>query len=211
MSLPVLFGTTGDTVPAEVPYIRPDALEVVCVGRADRRPGAEGRPGVGRTAAASERPQPVLPVGDVPAAGPDSGRPALLAAEGPGRVPDREFRAAGRDRPPGARPPRLLGHRRGAVAPGPARVGRHLGGTPGGAMARPVWVLLPNIPDWRWMLDREDSPWYPTMRLFRQTGISKRGARSPTKWRPSCPAADEGAAVPVRAPVADRQGHAPTV
>ena len=41
-----------------------------------------------------------------------------------------------------------------------------------GAMARPVWVLLPNIPDWRWMLDREDSPWYPTMRLFRQTGIS---------------------------------------
>lgn len=37
-----------------------------------------------------------------------------------------------------------------------------------GAMARQVWVLLPFIPDWRWMLDREDSPWYPTMRLFRQ-------------------------------------------
>jgi tetratricopeptide (TPR) repeat protein len=37
-----------------------------------------------------------------------------------------------------------------------------------GAMARPVWLLLPFIPDWRWMLDREDSPWYPTMRLFRQ-------------------------------------------
>jgi hypothetical protein len=37
-----------------------------------------------------------------------------------------------------------------------------------GAMARPVWVLLPPIPDWRWMLDREDSPWYPTVRLFRR-------------------------------------------
>jgi Flp pilus assembly protein TadD len=37
-----------------------------------------------------------------------------------------------------------------------------------GALAKPVWVLLPLIPDWRWMLDRSDSPWYPTMRLFRQ-------------------------------------------
>jgi tetratricopeptide (TPR) repeat protein len=37
-----------------------------------------------------------------------------------------------------------------------------------GAMARPVWVLLPFLPDWRWMLHRTDSPWYPTMRLFRQ-------------------------------------------
>ncbi|MGA8029095.1 MAG: hypothetical protein WB992_18300 [Bryobacteraceae bacterium] len=37
-----------------------------------------------------------------------------------------------------------------------------------GAMGRPVWTLLPYDCDWRWMLDREDSPWYPTMRLFRQ-------------------------------------------
>ena len=37
-----------------------------------------------------------------------------------------------------------------------------------GALAKPVWVLLPYIPDWRWLLDREDSPWYPTARLFRQ-------------------------------------------
>lgn len=38
-----------------------------------------------------------------------------------------------------------------------------------GALGAPVWVALPVIPDWRWMLGREDSPWYPTMRLFRQT------------------------------------------
>jgi len=37
-----------------------------------------------------------------------------------------------------------------------------------GAMGRPVWALLPFTPDWRWMLNRQDSPWYPTMRLFRQ-------------------------------------------
>ena len=37
-----------------------------------------------------------------------------------------------------------------------------------GALGLPVWVLLPWFADWRWLLDREDSPWYPSMRLFRQ-------------------------------------------
>lgn len=37
-----------------------------------------------------------------------------------------------------------------------------------GALARPTWILLPFVPDWRWLLEREDSPWYPTARLFRQ-------------------------------------------
>jgi tetratricopeptide (TPR) repeat protein len=37
-----------------------------------------------------------------------------------------------------------------------------------GALGRPVWVLLPYLPDWRWLLDRDTSPWYPTARLFRQ-------------------------------------------
>ena len=37
-----------------------------------------------------------------------------------------------------------------------------------GSMGKPVWILLPANPDWRWLLDRDDSPWYPTARLFRQ-------------------------------------------
>jgi hypothetical protein len=37
-----------------------------------------------------------------------------------------------------------------------------------GAVGRPVWVLLQYVADWRWLLDRRDSPWYPTARLFRQ-------------------------------------------
>ena len=42
------------------------------------------------------------------------------------------------------------------------------------AMGKQVWLLLPAIPDWRWLMNREDSPWYPTMRLFRQ--------KSPGDW-----------------------------
>jgi hypothetical protein len=37
-----------------------------------------------------------------------------------------------------------------------------------GALGVPVWIMLPFVPDWRWMLDRDDSPWYPRARLFRQ-------------------------------------------
>jgi hypothetical protein len=45
-----------------------------------------------------------------------------------------------------------------------------------GAMGKPVWILVPKPSDWRWMLDRDDSPWYPTARLFRQ--------RTPGEWAP---------------------------
>lgn len=40
-----------------------------------------------------------------------------------------------------------------------------------GALGKPLWILLPFAPDFRWLTERQDSPWYPTARLFRQTSF----------------------------------------
>jgi hypothetical protein len=59
-----------------------------------------------------------------------------------------------------------------------------------GALAKPCWVLLPFAPDWRWLLERRDSPWYPTLRLFRQAragdwaGVIERVAAALAELRP---------------------------
>lgn len=45
------------------------------------------------------------------------------------------------------------------------------------AMGKPTWVVLPPNPDWRWLLDREDSPWYPTMKLFRRGHAEPKAAQ----------------------------------
>jgi tetratricopeptide (TPR) repeat protein len=58
-----------------------------------------------------------------------------------------------------------------------------------GALGKPVWVLLSAVPDWRWLLEGETTPWYPTMRLFRQTRpgdwaeVMPRVAQALVAWR----------------------------
>ena len=66
-----------------------------------------------------------------------------------------------------------------------------------GALGKPVWILIPFAPDWRWQTDRPDSPWYPTARLFRQTtrgdwgsvidSIQRELSTDPCGARPSAP------------------------
>jgi hypothetical protein len=56
-------------------------------------------------------------------------------------------------------------------------------------MAKQVWVLLNHLPDWRWAPEQETSPWYPTMRLFRQeqagdwSSVMRRVAEQLGEWR----------------------------
>ena len=141
MDLPHLFRTTIETIPAEVPYL---AVETVARG------GANGlrRVGVQRSCGTWD-PRKALP-------------PETL--EMVGRVPGVE--AADLEQ----------GCETADVAATAASIaGMKLVITPdtmtahlAGALGRPVWVLLPAQANWRWMEGRKDSPWYPTMRLFRQ-------------------------------------------
>jgi len=85
-----------------------------------------------------------------------------------------------------------------------------------GALGKPVWTLLSAVPDWRWGLEGETTPWYPSMRLFRQphggdwAGVMGRVAHALSGWvkrqpsnagglaLPSCPGARElGLQVPL--------------
>jgi hypothetical protein len=58
-------------------------------------------------------------------------------------------------------------------------------------MGKPVWILLPFSPDWRWLLGRDDSPWYPSARIFRQErhsdwdGVLRRVAEALTHFTPA--------------------------
>ncbi|HLJ06584.1 MAG TPA: tetratricopeptide repeat protein [Acetobacteraceae bacterium] len=60
-----------------------------------------------------------------------------------------------------------------------------------GALGKPVWIMLPKASDWRWLLERSDSPWYPTARLFRQ--------RTPGAWDPVIAEVAAALAVELRA------------
>ena len=177
MSLPRAFGTRLDRVPATVPYLRPDP----------RRAASWSE----RLAAGEGRSSGVLRVGLVWAGNPrfpgDALRsPRLTGLRSVLEVPGVRF--FGLQKGPGredlervAMPPSFtdLGPEIADFADtaaimtnldlvissctGPA----HLAG----ALGVPVWVVLPFSPDWRWLLRREDSPWYPTARLFRQTRV----------------------------------------
>ncbi|AWB08198.1 glycosyltransferase (plasmid) [Azospirillum humicireducens] len=169
LSLPALFGTRLETVPARVPYLtaEPD----LAARWADRLKGLAGlkvgivwagSPTHGNDRNRSVGLEPFARLAAIPGVslvsiqkGPTEGQ----AANPPGGFPLLNLSPDIRDFADTA-----------AIMAGLDLVVcvdtsvAHLAG----ALGVPVWVLLPFAPDWRWMLDRQDSPWYPTMRLFRQ-------------------------------------------
>ena len=168
LSLPMIFGTRPETIPATVPYIRPDPQKETAWKDRLSLPGTNvgivwaGRPEHQNDRNRSCRLEHFAGLARIPGVrliglqkGPAASqadaascRPWVLSLGG--ELNDFADTAA------------VISHLDLVISVDTAVV--HLAG----AMAKPVWVLLPFVPDWRWMLNREDSPWYPTMRLFRQ-------------------------------------------
>jgi tetratricopeptide (TPR) repeat protein len=171
MSLPLVFGTEVETIPAAVPYLAvPEARRAAWAGRvapavAGRRRVAlcwSGNPGYSADLFRSIPLRHFAPLlGDaglsVHLVQTDirAGDDAVVAAH-PGVVDLRRELGDFADTAAVLAQMDLVITVDTAVA--------HLAG----ALARPVWVLLPYAADWRWLQDRNDSPWYPTARLFRQ-------------------------------------------
>ncbi|MEI8196354.1 MAG: tetratricopeptide repeat protein [Phycisphaerae bacterium] len=170
LSLPLVLGTTLENIPQGVPYLQAEAARVEWW----RRELADAPPGL----------QVGLVWSGNPAHKNDRNRSVALAALAPlARMPGVRFYslqkgAAGeqaRTPPAGmelidrtaelkdfADTAALVANLDLVIAVDTAVV--HLAG----ALGKSVWTLLPFVPDWRWLMEREDSPWYPTMRLFRQ-------------------------------------------
>ncbi len=170
MSLPLTFGTRLDTIPAETPYL---AAEPERAARWRARIGAEGfriglswRGSDGRVSV--ERAfsplhfgrLAILPGVRLISLQKGEGAAELNVLEGKLRIE----RLEGLDDGPDAFLDTAAVMQACDLVITCDTAVAHLGG----ALGRPTWILLKHVPDWRWLLDRSDSPWYPTVRLFRQ-------------------------------------------
>ncbi|GAA4259134.1 tetratricopeptide repeat protein [Azospirillum formosense] len=169
MSLPRAFGTDLASIPAPSAYLSAEADEVARWGRriAEVETGTESGPRIGLVWAGNpnhrndrnrsisvERLAPLL---DTPGLRLFSLQTGDAKATRPAALPD--LTAGIRDFADSAA---ILANLDLVVAVDTATI--HLAG----ALGVPAWLLLPYAPDWRWLLDRSDSPWYPSLRLYRQ-------------------------------------------
>jgi len=173
LSLPRAFRTRLDSIPAKVPYLRPQPDRVAVWRKLLREEGrligirwqgSTGRADAGRSFAARHF-QPLSQIPGVRLISLQKGTGAEQLRELPSQCQIEDLGA--KFEPDG--PDAFLD-----VAAVMACVDlvissdtsiAHLAG----ALGRPTWLALKHVPDWRWLLDREDSPWYPSMRLFRQS------------------------------------------
>jgi tetratricopeptide (TPR) repeat protein len=172
LSLPRVLGTRVDTIPADVPYLAAEPARVVHwrerLGTQGFRigirwQGSQGRVDIGRS----------FPVRHFEAIATIPGVRLISLQKGPGSEQLEALPAGmaveqlGADFEPGG-PDDFLDvaavmQSLDLVITSDTSIA-HLAG----ALGQPTWVALKDLPDWRWMLEREDSPWYPTLRLFRQ-------------------------------------------
>ncbi|MCP5367576.1 MAG: glycosyltransferase family protein [Hyphomicrobiales bacterium] len=167
LGLPRLLGTDLDSIPAQVPYLRPPRPAKPAPHSLPRDRFRVGIAWAGKPTHRNDRnrscpPQRFLDLMEVPGAVFACLQKGPAAADLTGQVPAAllpDLAAACDDFADTAAVMQNLD----LVVTVDTAVA-HLAG----ALGRPVWVLLPHVPDWRWMRGRDDSPWYPTMRLFRQ-------------------------------------------
>lgn len=167
LSLPHIFATRLATIPAKVPYMRADPARIEAWRRRlAPHPGLK----VGVVWSGSHTPynwrrspglRPMLPLFECPGVSffvlqKGDGRNDLAEAPLPAHVVDLDSELTSFDETAAAMMALDL-----VVTPCTSTA--HLAG----ALARPVWIVLGCPPDWRWLLERSDSPWYPTARLFR--------------------------------------------
>lgn len=166
LSLPRLFGTTPATIPAKKRYMTPEPARVdAWTPRLDRLPGLKvGIAWRGSAQHPNDRNRScalslLRPLFEVPGVSWVSLQKGRTEADGtlPANVLD-----VSADLADFAETAAVLAHLDLVIAVDTAVA--HLAG----ALGRPVWLMLPFAPDWRWSLGREDSPWYPSFELFRQ-------------------------------------------
>ena len=187
MSLPHRLGITLANLPAQVPYVAAPTTGPVLARPSGTRAAAgivwAGRPQHTNDHNRSLTLEELLPLAEL------SGLTLYSLQKGPRADDIARIGARGLIHDLG---PVIHGFRRHGAARDAARRGHHrryLGRASRRRAGRPVFVLLPFTPDWRWMGARENSPWYPTMRLFRQATsrdwpgvVSASMTPSPARW-----------------------------
>jgi hypothetical protein len=164
----MIFGTTPETIPAKVPYIRPDPQKETAWKDRLSLPGTNvgivwaGRPEHQNDRNRSCRLEHFAGLAQIPGVRLIGLQKGPAASQADAASCRQWVLSLGGELKDFADTAAVISHLDLVISVDTAVV--HLAG----AMAKPVWVLLPFVPDWRWMLNREDSPWYPTMRLFRQ-------------------------------------------